>query len=141
MSKTDIFHMTVYERAGELAPTRDRLAQAIWICRRYSRQCDVLCAEIARLTPAIQVGRNGDILSRIKVIVDTACYDAERELRLNSREAINWGDLGCADVGTKNDGYYAVIQEASPTATELMLFVYDRLVAGGYPNVEVSAEW
>lgn len=78
---------------------------------------------------------------RIWTIVEDACVAAQYDLKPHSREAVNWGDLGCADVGVINNGYYAVIEEAAPGCTELIEYVTQYLAANGITNVEVSTEW
>jgi hypothetical protein len=130
--------MNVWERAGELQPTRDRLAQAIKTSRRYSRQCDIYRQKIAQLVHRYTADNN-EAFKNIRTIVNMACEEAC--VANTIRGAINWGDLGCADVGTMNDSYYVVIEEASPDSWELVKFVYDKLAAAGYKNVDVRAEW
>lgn len=78
-------------------------------------------------------------IERIKTIVNQACEDASRE-GIGSHEAINWGDLGWVDVGVKNDHYYVLIEEASPTSFEFQRYISDRLMEQGF-LVEVRTEW
>lgn len=112
---------------------RARLAAALWENRRMRR-------ELHYHLPEHDVLEKRD-LEAIRRIVDDACEEAFRTQRYTMLGAINWGDLGCADVGTKDEGYYAVIEEADPAAWELCRFVADRLAAAGFDNVDVSTEW
>ena len=41
------------------------------------------------------------LLRRIWAIVEDACMAAQDDLKPTSHEAINWGDLDCAEVGRK----------------------------------------
>jgi len=80
------------------------------------------------------------IISHIRTIVDEACFEAKHvEPRIQG--AINWGDLGCAAVGTKDSGYYAVVEEADAGNYELQKYILDALAAQGFENVEVTTEW
>ena len=78
---------------------------------------------------------------RIWAIVEDACMAAQDDLKPTSHEAINWGDLDCAEVGTKNDGYYTIVEEAAPSAVELAQYVRAHLAENGLTNVEVTTEW
>ena len=80
-------------------------------------------------------------LDKIAKVVDLACQLAEYTVMPYSKQAINWGDLGCADVGTMNDGYYVIIEEATPTSTDIIEYVEERLVEAGFSNVRVTTEW
>ena len=72
---------------------------------------------------------------------EDACIAAYADLRPNSQEAINWGDLGCAQCGIKDNAWYVVVEEAAPNAVGLWQFVRDWLTDHGYPDVEVEVRW
>jgi hypothetical protein len=57
--------------------------------------------------------------------------------------AINWGDLSCTDVSVSlMDGLWcATIEEASPDATELALYIHNELQHFGHKDVWVRCEW
>ena len=66
-------------------------------------------------------------------------------------DAINWGDLGCCEVGyvVSYDGfnhlnpYYSIlIDEASPDAANFCEYIQDELEKAGYNAIfEVRTEW
>jgi hypothetical protein len=80
-------------------------------------------------------------IEKIEKIVNDACVTAKVDVAPNTHQAINWGDLSCAEVGTMNDGYYVVVEEASHTATDLVDYVQGKLKAAGFDNVYVTTEW
>lgn len=123
-----------------VASLRSRLAAALVENRRLRRELAQAERESHTCLPEHDVLEKRT-LEAIRRIVDDACEEAFRTQRDTMRGAINWGDLGCADVGTKDEGYYAVIEEADPAAWELCRFVADRLAAAGFDNVDVSTEW
>ena len=57
-------------------------------------------------------------------------------------ESINWGDLGCADIETYEDGEVIVaIEEVSPDATRLCQWIESWLHSWGWTNTTVRSEW
>ena len=61
-------------------------------------------------------------------------------------DAVNWGDLSCVEaaLGQTDEGrrYYRVmIEEASPDAYKLAVYVRDWLAKRGWTDVEVLTEW
>ncbi len=83
-------------------------------------------------------------LDKIEKLVDEACKLACED-QSQFGEAINWGDLGCADVRycqTRDDEFYEVfIEEAAPGCPKLCSFVFNYLKERGFENVEVRTEW
>ena len=117
--------------------SREILRRAEWE-RKEALEAEAILADARQgMSPHIIAAD----IRRIWMIVEDACLSAHNDIKPHSREAVNWGDLHCADVGTKNDGYYAVIEEATPGCTELVEYVYDRLVDAGFDNVDVTTEW
>ena len=83
---------------------------------------------------------NDDAIKEIERIVDDAC-DSARTSTDFGNEAINWGDLCCVGVGTLGNNYLVFIEGASEYCPNFQRYVYDKLAAAGYENVEVRTEW
>lgn len=73
---------------------------------------------------------------------------ALRAARRSKKEmgAVNWGDLHVHDTGIKisqisDIGFYMLIEEASPDAYGLCLYLNDYLRKRGFENVQVTTEW
>lgn len=61
-------------------------------------------------------------------------------------DAVNWGDLSCVEAALvltdEGRSYYRVmIEEASPDAYKLGVYVRDWLAKRGWTDVEVLTEW
>lgn len=61
-------------------------------------------------------------------------------------EAINWGDLKCADVeyveSLHNEAFYrACIEEASPDCPKFIQFIRSGMRNRGFSEVEIVTEW
>lgn len=87
-----------------------------------------------------------DDLKRLKAAANDACDLAQQHSKDFPGEAINWGDLGCSEAGyyrTDNgdEGYYVVLEEASPSTSAFRMFIIRELAARDWPNVEVRTEW
>lgn len=79
---------------------------------------------------------------KIRALVDNACSIAKN---YGVGGAINWADLGCSHVATRegDDGsvvYRVYVEEASPEAVELKEFIEDHLETQGH-TVDVVTEW
>lgn len=77
----------------------------------------------------------------LRSATNQACEQAMVEIGLFTSEAINWADLGCAECGIHDTGWYVVIEEAAPNAIELQTFIRRWLADHGYRDVQVATEW
>lgn len=69
-----------------------------------------------------------------------------KERKDNFPEAINWGDLKCADVeyveSLYNKSFYrASIEEASPDCPKFIQFIRSGMRSRGFGEVEIVTEW
>lgn len=91
-------------------------------------------------------------IAAIRSIANEACEAAyEAYLAQPDRNrgdtfgAVNWGDIGCADIlfciGDDDEYYEVILEEADPSAVGLHIFVRDYLKDRGWPGVSVRTEW
>lgn len=90
-----------------------------------------------------------ELAQTIERLVDEACAAAYLEYHDGatpfSNEAINWGDMGCADVVflTRDGEEFDIdvtLEEADPSSAELCGYVARHLKDKGY-EVSVSCQW
>lgn len=77
--------------------------------------------------------------------IEKLTEDALKKAKGHVDDAINWGDLHCCSVEFYQDnhgdsGYRVHIEEASPSASALQMFVYEELKKHGI-TVDVHTEW
>ncbi len=85
-------------------------------------------------------------LERLCDATNEICVLAAAEYEPAPDDAINWGDLSCAEARwVRNDcgDEYAevVIEEASPGLPKFSAWVKARLAERGFPDVRVVTEW
>lgn len=89
------------------------------------------------------------LLKEIYSLVEDACCEAIvkkiSDPSFLADNAVNWGDLGCADVQLFTDdgecfNLVATVEEADSSAQELQAFIKDYLYERGY-DIIVMTEW
>ena len=82
-------------------------------------------------------------LQHLRRLTNEALHAAEAA---GIADAVNWGDLSCVEAALvltdEGRSYYRVmIEEASPDAYKLGVYVRDWLAKRGWTDVEVLTEW
>lgn len=82
----------------------------------------------------------------IATTIEVILAEAKEQQYRFTREAINWGDLSCADVqitiNRKGEKRYLVtIEEAAPYCEKLIAFVHAGLQKHKFEDIDVITEW
>jgi hypothetical protein len=93
------------------------------------------------------MAKNEEIIQKLNVLqaaAEKACREAYSKRHLVD-DAVNWADLHCHEAKWCIDQYgheffEVVIEEASPSASNLMRFIDNHLKANGFDAV-VMTEW
>ncbi len=118
-------------------------------CYREACDSDLGCIEVRRSTDSRttndfpRLGINTEELAAWTASALEAAFEAKNELG-----AVNWGDLGIADIEYRLSMLYAgdrpschvLIEEASPECG-LAIWLYERLDRDKFPNTYFECEW